>query len=259
MILARMAVLETKHAFLTAIRYPMGNLFSVILLFLLFTGMFLTASAFVEINLIESGNLSSAILSYVAWTITITSLSSLASNIENEARQGTLEQLLLAEVSFVTLSIVRAFSRVFIILVMNIFVFILISAVFRNPLNFQPILIVPILMLLLSSIGLGLAIGGFSVAFKSSGGLVNLIQFLLLPVYFINIHSVSSQTLVYLLQGLPGVPAIYLLKDTFIKGHLSSGSLILAALNAFAWFFFGVVVLWLLSRKAVRAGTISHY
>jgi ABC-2 type transport system permease protein len=91
----------------TSLRYPLELLTGLFILYVLFMGLFMGAKLLAGQQAL-SGNLDGVVIGYTMWFFALMAINTMSIDIENEARQGTLEQVYLHAPNYLGLLWVRA-------------------------------------------------------------------------------------------------------------------------------------------------------
>src|SRR5436853_7740766 len=96
----------------TSLRYPLELLAGLVIMFALFMGLYTGARSLAG-GAVIAGSHELLVVRFCMWFLAIVSINSMSVDIENEARQGTLEQLFLCAPSFTALLWVRGTVHLF--------------------------------------------------------------------------------------------------------------------------------------------------
>ena len=109
----RVARAEAVRDVKLSLRYPIQVVTGVVILYVLFMGIF-TGAAMLAGGKAESfgSNLDALVIGYCMWFFAVMAINSMSVDIENEARQGTLEQIWLHTPNFLILLWVRGLVKV---------------------------------------------------------------------------------------------------------------------------------------------------
>jgi ABC-2 type transport system permease protein len=229
-------------------RYLGESLIGLMVLTLIFYGIFL-GSSYLAGPAAQFGNrLESLVVGFVAWTLVLSAFTSLASNISEEAQTGVLEQVFMSSHSPLTVFWARAIAAVLFALALNLSVLgmliLLTGARIHLPWAIVPVLIA----VLLSSYGLGFMLGAVALVWKRITQLSSLLQFVLLfcvMTPFEQLHPPLPQ----LARLLPGVPGVELMRGIMARAEpLELNGLVLALVNGVVYFVLGIA----LFNQAVR-------
>lgn len=241
-------------------RYPMETISSMVVLVLVFLALLLGAS-YLSGSPVHGARLSSVVLGHVIWALAMAATGEMGFSLQNEAQNGTLEQLFLSPWETSRIMLVRAF--------MGIAAFLLPLAVILGALlvitgvHFTLSLadLVPMGLALVTAWGLGLVVAVAAVLFKRMGQILNMLQFVLIFVIMAPIPAMPGFGHV-LATVLPLTASVGLL-DHLMVAHAAGGTVWIllaeAGLNALLYLGGG---LWLFSRADALArtrGILAHY
>ena len=97
-----------------SLRYPIQIFTGVVILYVLFMGIFTGAALLAGGGKAQSfgSNLDALVIGYCMWFFAVMAINSMSVDIENEARQGTLEQIWLHTTNFLSLIWIRGLVKV---------------------------------------------------------------------------------------------------------------------------------------------------
>ncbi|MGL6339294.1 MAG: hypothetical protein ACRC80_09155 [Waterburya sp.] len=258
----RLLEVEFKNSVINIIRYPLNFLSGAVVLSLFFLGLFFGASYLAGgVDFFKDGRVESSLVSFIAWTLTITCLSSLSNDIQKEAAQGTLEHIVASKRSFLLIMLVRLVVTIFVIFLLNGLIFTVLTLVTRSQFNLSWSILVPITCIAISASGLGLILGALTLVYKQVSGLINMIQFLILPAFFISYSDLqgSAKYLVSLLPCLSGMEFARNLLVMSVGNPFNSYWFFAALANSAVWLCLGMIVFQLSLRRARRKGLLNEY
>jgi ABC-2 type transport system permease protein len=249
---------EMRRIFVQTRRYPTEFASSTIVLFLVFLGLFLGASYLSGVA-IHGPHLSMVVLGYLVWMLSLTATGDMGFELQNEAQNGTLEQVFLTPRPTGLIMLVRDAVSVAFYLIPMAAVLTLLLLVTGARLAVSPADAVPAALAILSAWGMGLVVASGAILFKRMNQALNLLQFLLLFVIMAPIARLSGLWHVAA-TALPLAAAVGLLDHLMVGGGPSTAVLMgEAAANAAVWLAGG---LWLFSRAdrlARERGILAHY
>lgn len=261
---ARLFSSEFVRRFWMVVRYPVDYLAGVIILYLLFFGIFTGVSA----NMGGAPGLDTTIdgmvIGAAMWLFTIAVFNQIRVILEMEAMAGTLEQLFLAPVRFVNLMLVRSIVGYFYSLLATAILLVLIMATTGRWLSFDalPALLV-VTMAMVGVHGAALILGGLQLVFKRLGQLNTIAQFGFLFLAFPPVEKLSPlwQTIAY---SFPLARGMTLLRGIVVDGWPLSdpqaqANLLSLAFNSAVYFALGTLFYLLCERIAKEHGMLGHY
>jgi ABC-2 type transport system permease protein len=174
-------VAEWRRMVAQMTRYPGETISSMMVLFLVFAGLFYGAR-YMTAAPISGARLATVVIGYAVWMLMMSATGDMGWSIQNEAQNGTLEQVMLVPWAAVWVFLVRA--------VMSIAGFLLPEAVIIAALIvmtgvhfvWSPLAAAPVAMVLVTAWGLGLVVAALALVLKRVGQVLQIVQFLLLFV-----------------------------------------------------------------------------
>ena len=181
-----------------------------------------------------------SLLGFLVWYLCMKLLAAMPRMIEEEARVGTLENLFLSPWSLLQIVLLRTAVLALRYLVETAVLALLLTIILKLPLPLIPLSWLIIILTLVGTAGIGLALTGLALVYKSVGPVVTLFSNLALLISgaLIPIHSIQIVFTV-LKFTFPTVWGIELLRRTV---ELSSGSIPLLGLflQTMIFFYIGV-------------------
>ncbi|WP_157600158.1 hypothetical protein [Saccharospirillum impatiens] len=232
---------EIFIAFKNFVRFPLNSIVSIVLLSLVFITIYYSSSAMSGSSDLGQDKLAIGIATYFAWTLAITSFGSVASSIEESARLGTLERVVVSGCKYELLALFKSVVTTLIALLNNLVIIIFLSVWLgvSIPLKLQSLPWISLLMC--SAIGVGLIIGSVAILTKQSNVITNMTQFLLLPLFFLQSTMTSNVDISWVWV----VPAILPLKGLLLSVEQGNyGSIFPVALAiSLAWLIVGYIAI----------------
>lgn len=176
------------------IRYRFNTISDIILLYVLFMAMFLGIRGFgIQMGaspLSMDDSLEGFIVGYFLWTIMFMAYSDIAYSVINDSGRGTLEQLNMSGISLARILTARSFSNLLINYLVSIIILFVIMASTGYWLQIKIFsILVPVLIGIFSILGIGLICGGLALIFKKVQSMLSIIQYFLIGLVAVNIHS----------------------------------------------------------------------
>lgn len=248
----QIATVELRRSAIMLIRYPFGAIVTVVLLALLFAGLYETASGF-GATFVDGGIFGAelAIQKFAIWTAMISGLGSVAGSVKNDTQSGLIEQIWMAPVNPTLIFFVRALFASTVVLITSVTLSVVLGFVYGVDGIFDRWFFMSLLHASVCSIGLGLALGGASVVFKEIGSLENLVQFLLLPAFL----GTSLSNLAFAPWLVPGLLAV----EINSCNSCTLGTVGLFFSQALFWLFLGSAVFYLSVKVSKRKGLVYIY
>lgn len=250
---------EFKRIWIEFIRYPLDQISSIIMITILFYGMFLSVHHIAGPNIQVGSRLDTIIVSYVLWTLVTFIIQGIAFGIQTEAQTGTLEQLFLSPFGTLRVFLVRALVNLSTSLVMILGILLLTMVLTERYLYFPPILIFPLITVLLAAYGLGLIMAALTLLYKRVQQFIGLVQFGLLFLLALPVETWSGQ-LHALKIMLPMVLGAGVLRDLMARNlSLDLRLICLAFINGIAYLIIGSLVFRWSERRAKHQGILNGY
>lgn len=249
----------------TSLRYPLELLTGMFILYVLFMGLFMGAKLLAGSQAL-SGNLDGVVIGYTMWFFALMAINTMSIDIENEARQGTLEQVYLHAPNYLGLLWVRAVVH----LAMGAGVVVLLSVAIQLTtgnwlaLTWQavPAVILTIILTIAGLCGFGLILGGLSLTFKRIGQLSALMQFSLFFLAYADLATIPLpwREIVAHLPLARGVDMLKLLigSDTAALQAIAEPMLWLLV-DSLVYAAIGSLVFYAMERVARKGGLLGHY
>jgi ABC-2 type transport system permease protein len=257
----------------TSLRYPLELLTGMFILYVLFMGLFMGAKLLAGSQAL-SGNLDGVVIGYTMWFFALMAINTMSIDIENEARQGTLEQVYLHAPNYLGLLWVRAVVH----LAMGAGVVVLLSVAIQlttgNWLNLTwqavPAVILTIILTIAGLCGFGLILGGLSLTFKRIGQLSALMQFALFFLAYTELKNIPLpwRNIVAHLPLARGVDILKTLLSADGAAALASlgqpvtsmgASMSWLLIDSLAYALLGSLVFYAMERVARKGGLLGHY
>lgn len=256
---------EIKVGFIKAARYPIQTLTSVIILYLLFVGVFYGSRSIAGVVNTPSADFArsatEAIAGYVLWFFALISIDSMSQNISEEAQTGTLEQFYLSRWSFPLMLFLRFLSSILVSLVILIPLLLLLSL--STGVVLEPRLgdTLPVILLtILGLCGFGYLLGAVTLLFKRIGNAMTLVQFGLLFLCLPPVEQLPGPLRLIALS-LPLNQGVKLLRRVMVApgSEISAGDFLPLILNSAAYLLVGIAVFRWAERLARDRGLFGHY
>lgn len=255
----RLVAIEFKRGLLMLRRYPLEMLGQLVVITMIFYGLFLGARYIAGPAAQFGGRLDALVVGYVLWTLSLFAIGDLSWGLMEEARTGTLEQVFLSPFGPARVYMARNLAGLLTTIVLNLGIMLLIMRLTGAKLDFTWTALAPLAAVLLGAYGLGFILGALALLFKRIQSFLNLFQFVLM--FLIMTPFEQSQGLLrYLGFLLPMTPGAGQLRDLLARGQAFDPQLFgLGLLNGFAYLLLG---LWLFGRAvgaAKQRGLLGGY
>lgn len=255
---------EIKLGFVKMVRYPVQTITSLLILYILFLGVFYGSRLIAGIGVERSPQLSrsatEAIAGYLLWFLSLFAIDSMSQNIAEEAQTGTLEQFYLSRWNFsvmLFLRFVAAFlSSLAILTPLLVLMILSTGALFAIQLG----KILPIILLTAIGLcGMGYMLGALTLIFKRIGNAMTLVQFGLLFLCLPPVEQLP-RTLQYAALTLPLTQGIKLLRSVMLSdSHIGVNGVAFLVLTSGIYLVAGLAVFRTAEGVAKRKGLLGHY
>lgn len=253
----RVYLTELKRSWLELARYPLATLGEIIVVTLVFYGLFLGAS-YLSNGADFGQRLEDTVVGYAAFVFLMATLTTLTWEIQREALTGTLEQLLLTPFGLPRVLLHRAVAKLGLNLLTTALILIVLGTLMRTDLEFRATIAVPIATALIGAYGLGLILAGLALVFKRIDQVTQLLQFALMFLLIAPLETFPSARWI---SGLaPLSPSVGMLRDIMVRGGgIDPVALAIAALNSLAYLVCGVAIFYWALRVAKTRGVVAGY
>lgn len=253
-------VAEFRRQYINLRRYPTEFLSQIVVVVVIFYGLFLGAS-YMGGGHMFGNRLNSVIVGYIVWGLIVDSVGSMGFNIANEAQNGTLEQVYLSPLGPTRVLLLRNIAEIVYTLIFMAIVMGLIMLLTGRYLVLSPLDLVPAILAVGASMGIGFMVASVTILFKRSQQLLALLQFALL---FLVMTPFSSFPGIWreISIVIPMAPMVGLMKDMMVNNTpmFQDGMWLLWSLvNLALWLTIGMLIFTAACRRARRKGTLSHY
>lgn len=247
---------------LLLIRYKMNFLAQILGIYLFFVLLFVGGRA--AANQLGGGigslgsTLDAVIVGWFLWTMAQSAYFSLAGEITQESRWGTLEQLYISSYGFGTVMGFKIVVNVLTSLLIGTFMLALLLVTTGRSLSLDVVTIAPITILALGSVvGIGFVFGGLTLVYKKLSSVSQLMQFVLVGLVAAPTAGFSP------VRALPLVQGSAMLQEAMRDGvrlwQFPLFDLALLAGVAVAYLAGGYLVFQYCSRVARKRGVMGHY
>ncbi len=240
-------------------RYPGEAIGGIIVIILLFYGLFLGSRYVAGPGFQFGSRLDGIIIGYVLWSLVLFICFEVASNLQIESQIGTLEQVFLSPFGASKVFLARALASLTLNLTLNLGVLLIILALTGSRLYFSPSLLLPLVTVILAAYGLAFAMGSLALLLKRVQQLISLFQFALLFLIATPTETWHGPLRILGLL-LPMTSGAGMLRSLMARGQgLDPGQLGLALLNGVVYFALGLLIFRAAEREAKRRGIIGGY
>lgn len=238
-----------------------SQLFSIYLLFLVvFFGARGISGAVGGSPAALGETLDAAVVGFFLWFLALAAHSDLAFSIMNEARFGTLEQLMMTPVGFRWVGLFQVITGTIVAFVMSGVILGAMVLTTGRTLHIDVVTVLPLLLLVAATaIGIGYALGGLALIYKRIDALFQMMQFF----FILLIAAPAAVPSLPLLTLLPMSLTSRLLNEAMTEGlrlsQLGGGRIALAVFSTALYFIGGLAVFSRLERKARDSGSLAQY
>ena len=246
--------------------YWFNYLFGNLNVFFLFLGIFY---AFQKSNgtATDTFNL---LIGLMIWYYGVHAIDLIAIIIEEEAEEGTLEQIFVTRSSFIKVLFNRIMSQIIFDTIKGVFVFVLCAITFKIPFSFIKSInwlwTLIIFFLTLSGLyGIGYAVAGLSIIYKKTTAVAGTCSNLLLFFTGIIIDlDKLPKAFIYLSKVLPLHWGMNTLNDLIRNDFqlfkiVRSSNFIYLIISCLFWILFGIFIFKICEEKARIKGTLNQY
>lgn len=249
---------EWWRTIIDTVRYPLETISSMITLFLVFAGLFYGAT-YITHSPIGSGRLTTVVVGYAVWMAMMAATGDLGWSIQNEAQNGTLEQVMLVPWPALVVFLVRAFMAIIAFLIPMAAVLAGLLALTHIQLLWRWAAILPFAWALGSAWGLGLMVAAVALLFKRIGQVLNIIQFGLLFVILAPVTKFPGWGGQLLSFVTPFSAQVALLRETLSQGSIGGEIWIESGGNFVLMATIGILLFIWANRTARKRGILGHY
>ena len=249
--------------FLLMIRYRVNFVAQLVGVYLFFAAIFFGGRAAVA----SAGNtglgalgstLDALIVGWFLWTMAQGAYSSLAKEITQESRWGTLEQLYMSPLGFGKIMGVKVSVNVVISLIMGGLMLTMMLLTTSRTLALDVVTILPIVVLtLMTVVGLGFVFAGLALIYKKVSSVSQLMQFVLIGLIAAPAADVSLLRLLPLVQGSSMLQEA--MRDGVRLWEFAALDLGILLGTAAVYVTVGYVVFMVCSHVARKRGVMGHY
>ena len=238
-------------------RYPVEQISDLVLIILIFMAIFWGG------NLVGGGivgsSLNSLVVGYTLWTLIQNTISEMAETIVTQAECGIIEQQYLMPISPRRLFLNKSIVNIVFSLIRSILILIAIMWLTNHWIKLPLIAIIPFVLSLMTTIGLGYLMSSLVLRFKRVGSLLIIFQYVYLAVLLNDFENYpfAIRILSCLLPISPMVSWIRLA----INNHAYNLIFYLlgSIFNAILWLVIGVIIFNLTDKYVKKNGTLAQY
>lgn len=192
---------------------------------------------------------------YIAWMLSVAAISTASSEIQNELQRGTFYMKMNARYPIVVLYMGKLIASILVQIAITVLIAALAHAVWEVRLQFDPVILLALLIGTFGMFGIGLLIAGVALLHKRAGALTMIVQMLLL---FITDTLPTSDVLSRITRVLPLTSANEVIRTSLAGGFDARSLIVLVACSAL-WLLLGTVAFNLFLKRAKRNGNLLMY
>ncbi len=254
-----LVIAEWRRMVVGLVRYPIDTIASTLTLFLVFAGLFYGAR-YITSSPIGGGRLSTVVLGYTVWIVMMAATGDMAWSVQNEAQNGTLEQVMMVPWNAVWVFFVRAVMAIVGMLVPVGAVLVALLAMTHVHLAWRSAALVPMAMVIGTAWGLGLLVAGVALLLKRVGQVLQIVQFLLLFVIVSPVAVLPGIGWHLAAMAIPFAAQVFLLHGLLTSGATATIWLWVESLfNLLFMLASGILLFMGADRLARRQGILGHY
>lgn len=250
---------EFKRTWIQTLRYPSEVIGGVVILTSVFYGIFLSTQYMAGPASTFGDRLDTVVIGYIIWSLVLYIVNDIATNLQMEARTGTLEQIFLSPFGAPRVFFARAVASLTLRLLLILIVLSIIIGITGSTIAFPLMLLLPLTTLLLGAYGLAFFIGSFALVLKNVQQLLSLFQFFL---FFLLAAPTENWTgpLQTVVNVMPILPSTGLLRDLMARElPLDWEQWAIALINGVIYFVVGTLLFRWAEGKAKQQGTLGSY
>ncbi len=238
-------------------RYPFSYISDFFLLILMFMAIFWSGS------LVGGGvlgkSLNALVVGYVLWSLIQNTVNQMGSTVMSNAKSGILEQQYLMPISSRKLFLNKSIVSIVTSFVQAILVLVVVMLFTNHWIKFPVIIVVPFLLSLVSTVGLGYLIVSLVLRFKRIGSTLIIFQYIYLGILLIDFENYTN-IIKYLSCLLPICPMVSWMRlainsRTYNFTFYLAGSIF----NGILWMLIGLLIFNLTDKYVKKNGTLSFY
>jgi ABC-2 type transport system permease protein len=178
-----LAAFEFAKSCRMMVRYPTSSIVSIIVMTVVFIGLFETATGIFGNQFASSVDIDLTIQKFILWTTMIMGFASVSSSIRDDTLSGMIETVWMGTLPPAVTITIRGLATICVTLALNIVLAFAIALLYGRLSIFTPDFAMSALLVSTASLGVGLMLGGAVVVFKEIGPALNLLQFVMLPLF----------------------------------------------------------------------------
>lgn len=250
---------ELSRSWLLLRRYPIPNIAYATITFIIFYGLFLGGQYLAGPVALMGSRLDALVVGYIVWSLSLSALADISLSLQEDMQTGTLEHIYLSPYGPTRIYLIRGMARLLINVGITLTVTLLIMFSMGHWLQWRLLAFPAALVTLVSAYGFSMFFGGLTLLIKRLGGLMGLVQFMLL--YLVLMPIENKPLVVQVLSGLiPIAPTVALLRQVLSEtGEIQSFNVWLAVGNALLYMVAGLFIFRKADRMMRMRGSINQY
>ena len=253
-----MLMAEWRRTVVETVRYPLETISSMATLFIVFAGLFYGAT-YITNSPIGDGRLTTVVVGYAVWMTMMAATGDLGWSIQNEAQNGTLEQVMMFPWPPVLIFLVRAFMAIVAFVLPMAIVLLGLLAITHIHLQWHWAAVLPFAWALGTAWGLGLIVASIALLFKRIGQVLNIVQFAMLFLILAPIADFPAWQWRILSALMPFTAQVTLLRDVLSQENASLWLWMESGGNFLLIILLGILFFIWANRVARSRGILGHY
>ncbi|WP_457636779.1 ABC transporter permease [Oceanithermus sp.] len=255
----RLIAVELKRSLLMLRRYPLEMIGQLIVVTMIFYGLFLGARYIAGPAAQFGQRLDALVVGYVLWAFSLFAIGDLSWGLMDEARTGTLEQVFLSPFGPARVYMARNVAGLLVTVALNAGILALIMLITGARLEFSTAALTPLVTVLLGAYGLCFLLGALALFFKRIQAFLNLFQFVLMFLIMTPFERLQTPSRIagYLMPMTPGAGQ---LRSILARGEaFDTTTFALGLANGLVYLLLGLWVFGLAVRAAKARGLLGGY
>ena len=204
-------------------------------------------------------SLNALVIGYILWTLIQNTISQMGMSLTSQMQNGILEQQFLMPISTRRLFFNKSLVNIIVSTVQAILALLIIMMLTDHWIKFSIILVIPFVLALVTTIGLGYLVVSLILHFKRIGSTLVIFQYVYLGVLLTNFEHFSLG-IKYLSCLLPISPMVSWMRLAVNQHPYSLGFYLGASLfNAVLWLTIGLAMFEITNRNVRKNGSLALY
>lgn len=238
-------------------KYPFNYFSDFVLLIMMFMAIFF-GGALVGGGVLGT-SLNALVIGYILWILIQNTISQMGMSVTNQMQNGILEQQFLMPISTRRLFFNKSIVNIIVSAIQAILALLIIMLLTDHWISFSIILIIPFVLSLITTIGLGYLIVSLVLHFKRIGSTLVIFQYVYLGILLTNFENFSF-AIKCLSCLLPIFPMVSWMRLA-VNQHAYSFIFYLAAslFNAVFWLLVGLIMFEITNHNVKKNGSLASY